>query len=150
MLRVTVTARVKAALQAQSRLPGLHYPRPQLFHHISPTAMGRQQTLGMWRWTCNKDPVNDTPQASSLGRLVIPQCRPSWRRHGVASGNAPPSQNLRGRRRSTRKGMRARRVVRLAYLNLATLAKHSSSLALPVTSEGWYEDVMVLSPPFAN
>ncbi|KAI0639440.1 ATP-dependent DNA ligase [Trametes polyzona] len=44
MLRVTVTARVKAALPVwQSRL---HQPRPHLSCSISLTAMGRQQTLG--------------------------------------------------------------------------------------------------------
>ncbi|KAI0335234.1 ATP-dependent DNA ligase [Cubamyces sp. BRFM 1775] len=57
MLRVTVTVRVKAALQAQSRLPGLHYPRPQLFHHISLTAMGRQQTLGKFFGKTGDPPV---------------------------------------------------------------------------------------------
>ncbi|KAH9898363.1 ATP-dependent DNA ligase [Cubamyces lactineus] len=57
MLRVTVTVRVKAALPVQSRLLGLHYPRPRLFHHISPTAMGRQQTLGKFFGKTGDPPV---------------------------------------------------------------------------------------------
>ncbi|KAI0361577.1 ATP-dependent DNA ligase [Trametes cingulata] len=65
MLRVTVTARVRAALRVQSRLP---QPRPHLFHHTSVTAMGRQQTLGKFFGKTGDPPVQTKLEEAWKGK----------------------------------------------------------------------------------